>query len=401
MPQVMAQKQTSINEYLGSVFTSNGVTQDTENVSFLKNYNYNLPLIKSVDLRSETRDFLLEKQEYSLRVKPNSLGAISYQKKVYKNRIEGVEIANQLRFNEELKKRYVSIIDYFFTQKLITLEKERQGQLGDKLKILSQSIYSSNFDIKDLLETEDELLKLNLKLANLHETHSIQITHLHQLLNFHSDSLQLDFNNLISPAQIVQQPINFSSRESLLIKRQKLKLTTLENEKELGLAKSNQLLDYVQAKYGGRNNFFFNENFSIGIGLNVPFFGNNRQRKGDYYFQKLTEEGELKLLEEAVEYEQWLLRKKFENAIMNFESLNKQLEENSVSSILKTYRKMEGVSPMLLLNLVSLKTKKKIETLQSKHELYITYIDWLANQGDLFQQPFRNYLSRDIEIILR
>lgn len=401
MPQVMAQKQTSINEYLGSVFTSNGVTQDTENVSFLKNYNYNLPLIKSVDLRSETRDFLLEKQEYSLRVKPNSLGAISYQKKVYKNRIEGVEIANQLRFNEELKKRYVSIIDYFFTQKLITLEKERQGQLGDKLKILSQSIYSSNFDIKDLLETEDELLKLNLKLANLHETHSIQITHLHQLLNFHGDSLQLDFNNLISPAQIVQQPINFSSRESLLIKRQKLKLTTLENEKELGLAKSNQLLDYVQAKYGGRNNFFFNENFSIGIGLNVPFFGNNRQRKGDYYFQKLTEEGELKLLEEAVEYEQWLLRKKFENAIMNFESLNKQLEENSVSSILKTYRKMEGVSPMLLLNLVSLKTKKKIETLQSKHELYITYIDWLANQGDLFQQPFRNYLSRDIEIILR
>ena len=401
MPSVMAQKQTSINEYLGSALTSYWVKQDAENISFLENYNYNLPLIKSVDLRSETRDFLLKRQEYTVRVKPNNINAIAYQKKVYQNKIEGIEIENQMRFNEELKKRYLSLIDYFFTQEVIGLEKKRQGQLKDKLKVLSQSIYNTNFDIKNLLETEDELLRLDLKLVNLQETQNIQMAQLRQLLSFQGDSLQLNFSNLISPSQITQQPLQSISDEPLLIKRQKLKLETLENENELGLAKSNQLLDYVQAKYGGSNDIFFNENFSIGIGLNIPFFGNNRQRKGDYYFQKITEESELATLEENVAYEQELVRGKFENAIINFESMRKQLSNSSISSILETYKKMEGVSPLLLLNLVSLETEKKIQTQKSKHELYIAYIEILANQGKLFEQPLRNYLSSEIEFILQ
>ena len=87
-----AQKSITTNDYLISANQSYQVKYDKQRIAFLKDYNYNLPLIKSAQLRSETNDFLLNKQEYSLRVKPNSLQTISRKKNVYKSKIEKVNI---------------------------------------------------------------------------------------------------------------------------------------------------------------------------------------------------------------------------------------------------------------------------------------------------------------------
>jgi len=396
---VSAQEKTSMTEYLGSAFESSLVKSDSDNFSFLKEYNYNLPLIKSVDLRSETRDFLLQRQEYSMRVKPNSLKAIANQKKIYQNRLEKIQIDNHQNFNQELKKRYTLLVDYLFAEELMKLETERSHNLRDKLKILGQQIYDANFDIKDLIESEDELLSLELKLSNLKNLQGRQYSLLRELLNFQGDSLVLDFNNLISPRQIMEAPLNGISLESLEVTQQKLKLKTIENEMEFNLAKSNQLLDYVQAKYVGSDNIIFDETVSIGIGINLPFFGNNRQRKGDYYFERLSEESKLNQLVETKEYIQNQTRDEFNKVVLNYRTLTKQMEESSVSLILESYKKMDGVSPLLLLNLVITQNNKELQALKSKHQLYKFYIEALVAQGKLFQKPLRNYLSANVEFI--
>ncbi len=396
---VFAQEKASITEYLGSAFESNLVKSDLESVSFLKNYNYNLPLIKSIDLRSETRDFLFQRQEYTMRIKPNSLKAIDTQKKIYQNKLEKVKLDNQFIFNQALKKRYLLLVDYLFTEQEIKLETKKLGNLNDKLAVSGQKIYETNFDIKELIKSEDELLKLKLKLSNLKNSQERQYLLLIALFNFRGDSLMMVSNDLISPEQIIENTRHKFSEESLEIKQQKLKLITLENEMEFNHSKSNQLLDYVQAKYTGDDNIIFDETISIGIGINLPFFGSNRQRKGDYYFEKLDEENELKQLVETKEYDENNMRNEFTAVISNYKILTQHMEESSVSSLLETYEQMDGVSPLLLLNLVIMQNERELQALKSKHQLYKLYIERLAIQGALFQHPLRNYLSASREFI--
>ncbi|MBV1922411.1 MAG: hypothetical protein KUG68_00130, partial [Flavobacteriaceae bacterium] len=185
--------------------------------------------------------------------------------------------------------------------------------------------------------------------------------------------------------------------ENLAISLQKLKLNNLENEMKMEVAESKLVLDYVQAKYGGKRSFLFDENFSIGVGINIPFFGEARQKKGDFYYEKLSEESKIAMLTKKSKLSQRFTVNSFKLAITNYQILAKQTEESSVISLLENYQKMEGVSPLLLLNLNMLQHKKKIETHKSEQVLYKSYIRFLASTDLLFQKPLLNYLSANFE----
>ena len=79
--------------------------------------------------------------------------------------------------------------------------------------------------------------------------------------------------------------------------------------------------------------------------------------------------------------------------------LQKQYENSSVTSIYEAYQKMEGVSPLLLLNLKILQNKKNIEILKFEQELYKAYIEFLSLNEQLFEQPLVNYLAPDFELL--
>jgi hypothetical protein len=60
---------------------------------------------------------------------------------------------------------------------------------------------------------------------------------------------------------------------------------------------------------------------------------------------------------------------------------------------------MDGVSPLLLLNLKVIQNKKDIEILKFEQELYNSFIDYLSINEVLFQKPYLNYLSRTFETL--
>ncbi len=179
----------------------------------------------------------------------------------------------------------------------------------------------------------------------------------------------------------------------------RLKMYTLKNEMDLSAAKSKQVLDYIQARYGGKKNDLFDENFSLGLGINLPFFGNTRSRKGEYYLKIINEENKLSDLKRINIDKNKLVNDEFKIAKTNYQILQKQKDESSINILLESYKKMEGAPPLQLINLKILQNKKTIEVLKSKHEFYKYYINILANQEVLFQQPLRNYLSSTNELI--
>ena len=392
-----AQNVISTTDFLSSIYKSKQFSKDSLSVALLNEKNYNLPLIKSVQFRLETRQFVDTWQEYSLRIKPNSFRAKSNQKNIYINKIEEVELSYQKGFNEELKKRYNLILEYIFNKKFIESYSERQIQLSDKLEVLSHSIYELNFDVKDLIESEEDLLAVNLKLIQLEKQNKLIEERINQLTDV---QINIDFNDLIGLERIIElTKLDSSQVENLDISIQKLKINTLEKEKELSVAKSKQFVDFIQAKYIGKSDNLFEDNISLGFGINLPFFGNTRKEKNIFYFEQINEEYQLSKLEEKVNFKIQVTKSNFETALLNFNSLNELNKKSSISLVYDTYKKMEGVSPILLLKLSLLKNKKSLELLKFEQELYKAYIDYLDTTEILYSNPYVNYISSSLKYL--
>lgn len=398
---VFSQEEVTVNSFLSTIKTSEVIENSKETDSLLSDKNYSIPIIKSAQFRMETRRFYETFQEYTIRVKPNSFKAKSSQKYIYQNKIEEVNIANQIKLNEELKNRYLLLIDYIFNKKLIDANTLKHQQLKDKLEILSHSVYDENFDIKDLIESEEDLLATNLKLIQLKKNERDQLTYLNRTIRSTDSLLKINYDNLIEPNQIINYKTPDSlPHELLFITLEKLKLNTIDNEMRLSVAKSKQFLDFIQAKYLYKTDNVFEDNLSLGFGINLPFFGSARQEKSEYYFEKLGKEYNLKEEIEKHQIKVIIAKNNYDNAIINFKTLKNQNSNSSVSKVYESYMKMEGVSPLLLLKLKILQNKKEIETLKFEQELYVAFIEYLSLNEILFQKPYINYLSSSFNFLL-
>ena len=395
---IQAQERLTLNGFLSSITDSNLVDQDSTTISLLSNKNYNIPLIKSTQFRLETRRFIETFQEYSVRIKPNNFREISSQKNIYANKIQEVRLENQIKINESLKNRYLLALDYIFNKKTAILYAVKQQQLKDKLGLLGHQVFDEDFEVKELIESEEDLLATHLKIIQLKKTREDLEDYLKKVLAL--NTVNIETSNLISPEQIINFPISDSiSNEYLFVTLQKLKINTLENEMSLSVAKSNQLLDFVQAKYIGKSENLFEDNLSIGFGINLPFFGAARQDESEFYFEKTIKQNSLNDALKKHQLKVSFAKNEFETSKVNYMVLQKQYENSSVTSIYEAYQKMEGVSPLLLLNLKILQNKKNIEILKFEQELYKAYIEFLSLNEQLFEQPLVNYLAPDFELL--
>ena len=85
--------------------------------------------------------------------------------------------------------------------------------------------------------------------------------------------------------------------------------------------------------------------------------------------------------------------------ISQYDVLLEKKEASKAQSSFDIYRRMNGVSPLILLKLKEsiLKTDISIETI-TRH-VYEKYIRLLDISGNLSAKPLKNYLSPDMEVI--
>jgi len=390
-----AQTNISTTEFLSLSKEAFQIKYDSVKRTQLDKLNFSLPLLKSVELRSETRDLLLERQEYSLRIKPNSLWARGFQKKVYDNKTKSFSLKTKKSLNEEIEKRYLLLIDYYFIKKEIALQKEKKTELQDVIFVLKQQQNQLNFDIKDYLNAQNDLLENNLQLTQLSQELASKSLELQRRIG-KQDNFRINFKDLINPKSVLQTSIKdttFSDNISLRIK--KLKLNTLEKEMKFETYQSRQVLDYVQAKYGGKKSILFNENFSIGIGINLPLFGNTRLKKSKYLFDIISEESEIVRLDQKMKQEAKEIDDSFSIAKTSYQSFAEQLKNNPIKDLLENYKKTEAVDPLLLLKLKIMGQMIKIQTNKAEHKMYRLYIRHLSIYEVLFKNPYKNYLSQN------
>lgn len=396
---VNAQKRITTTNVLLGAFKIEQVKFDSIQLAFLKSYNHNLQLIDNIEFRTETRDLRFSRQEYAIRIKTNSLRGKVANKKVYTSKINKVQIDGKNRLFEELEDRYYLLIAYIFNEKLIEAYTYRKIQLEDKITILKPDIYTKNFNVNDLINTEDDLFKNQIILQNLKQTKEYHNTVLQIMTGNRKNNIYLNSANIITPAQIIASPLFIkATKDNLEIQLKQLQLKTIEGEMNLDVAKSKKVIDFIQLKYGGKNSELFDENFTIGLGINLPFFGNARRKRGEYYFEKLRIDSEIVSLQKKREKELSIVEENFKRIAANYIAYKKKKEDSSVSALLDTYKKIEGVSPIILLKLKMSDHNKNIKILKIEQQLYEQYIEILARKNVLFQTPLTNFLTTNISL---
>ncbi len=242
------------------------------------------PLINRIELRSETREFRIDKQEYTFRVSTSSPLFNSYQKKINKIETQNIDLLRRSNYAYEIYQKY----------KLI-------GKIENlKLKIIN---LKSELDILGSLIQVNKNPVLNLSKFNYESYYNSLIKY--NKVEFELSESQFEYEQLakevIGSTSSTQPNIIIASIHSIYeyvssytpedisiedsINYNDLEISRLEmNQRQTN---ENKLLDHVQLRYQSDPEELLNRKLSLGIGLRIPGLIKNKYLTDEYKIKSI------------------------------------------------------------------------------------------------------------------
>ena len=394
------QKAITITEFLAKSNQQETVNLQLRKIEYLNTLSYGLPLVEKLEFRTETNDFDWKKQEYILRVSPNSFRNIKTNRQYQQTVQNMTKMELEEALGQALRDRYDLIVSYIYSKKILASRNKQKILLDDKVTMLKRSSSLPDFDVLDLIESEDEVQN------NLHDIldlkHQIMtLEKIFQRMNKSDSIVHIDKGNIISVHEVrefldnqqLSETINHSRLEVLSAKMYKNML-----EYEWEAAKSKFSLGFVQAKYGYDPQDPFRKSFSIGIGFDIPLKNSGRLELNELEINIIESESEYSKAKNQLINENYSLNQKLNNAIEKYELVKEHLSGSRAEFALKEYGKIAEASPKALLKLRENTLKNELLLDQLEEEIMYLFIEYLDCSGMINKKPFRNYLSKDLEL---
>lgn len=396
--QTIAQKSITTTQLLSDKPMVEGDEIIQNNLHFLKETKQGLPLVNTMEIRTETDELDISQQEYLFRLSFNTKKSRKVQNELTKNKIHFYELKSKIMEDSKLLDRYKLIVEWYYIQQNINhLKTEKLLKEDQKIVYQKKLANSLAIDVDDLLKVNKDLQEIERKdlMLNFKKEYVIQQFFPEMTL---SDSLVLKSNNWISlknMAFILDGVYKLpTSNMDQILQDAKIEYEQLELDKKK--AESKQILDFVQFKYAGNDNLAFQKELSFGMGINIPTKSSSRVT---------LNEAKLKIFDE--QYKQELqkvnLEKKISDYSLAFNSLLKeynlikqQISDNNLEETLKNYSSTGAVDPITLLRIKSSLISNKLNLQNIEKQACLVYLDILADKGVLNQSPNLNYLSENL-----
>lgn len=393
------QTPLSVKAFLGTSSQQNTVEYQDKIVDFLNNTSFKMPWIEEVEIRSRTHDFEIGRQEYIFRVTPNSPRQRWAQKKYHNSSIRARETERTILLEEALLDRYEIIAGIYFCNKLIEAKKDFILVFQDRINTLQKSGSYSNFDITDLLKTEDDLYDLEMDILNLQNTRT-NLQNLVSLLTESPDTLLISEQNFIRVADIkntLPELYDFSLEQHPLLANQQAKIDMLQHEFNVENAESRNILDFVESRFEGQQDDLLRERISIGIGFKLPLKGSAKIKLNELKLEQieaLNKEDEItyELLFEKAEYVN-----KMDHLLEEHALLLQQLEKTTARFNSGDLVELSDAAAYTLLRIKENILDKELAIVRKEQEIFETYLELLHLSGVVARPPLRNYLSADLE----
>lgn len=356
--------------------------------------NLNFPWFDKYEFRTETSDFDLNKQEYTIRLSPSTAKIRKAQKAFYDELRNVPDFEGQEIYCDLILLLHIDWLSLFTLGENKRILDELALIIDDKQTLYERMADTYEFDPEKLLKLQMEKSDVEIKL------NKIKLERDYLLDKYKLQNQTIDFGEFATVESIstyladsifpVENGADYVDQE-LEYKKQ-----LLQKEIELERSERKRLLDFVQFKYNGPHTDVFQERVSLGLGFQLPTSGNQKLKIQELQIEKeeVIIEAERNMQEKQEKLNQ--LSNKLKRDIQTFNHSQKIRDEERVElQILGTkISQKEGSSPLILLDIEERHLSIKIKSLQEKEDLLKSYLKYLHQSDKMCQSTFVNYLKQ-------
>ena len=362
------QQEVTIDEIVAKVYEQN--TEFTADA-------YKLPWIEELNVRSETRDWKLRKQSYSLRLRPVSLGERRASSQLYNSWQQELVYLKLDEVYDQVADIHELWIDQDFISRQIELKKQIVALLSDVQKVnAKQSLIDAN-KLPLLMAVKSRIAKINNGII-------LDQKRRYDKLRAISEQAQGDY--ILEADSIDVKEYIQSAKESLLATNRPyisnsdmLDLQVLRNEMELEKAENNRVLDFVSLEYRGPHDKYLEERVSLGMSFNLPFFNGNQlsiakikveQEQEQYKIEKVKQESLAKLTK---------IKESISSNVYEYDSYNKLYSEIEAENLqlISNMERQAIINPSIKLNHRIQVIENKLSLLKIQESIVKNYLEYL------------------------
>lgn len=362
------QQKVTIDDIVAKVYEQNTAsTADT----------YKLPWIEEFNVRSETRDWKLREQRYSLRLRPVSLGERRASSKLYNSWQQELVYLKLDKVYDQVADIHEEWIDQDFISRQIVLKKQIVALLSDVEKVNTKQSLIDADKLSLLLAVKSRIAKINNGIALDQKRRDDKLRAI-------SGQVQGDY--ILQADSIDLKGYIQSAKESLLATNRPyisnsdmLDLQVLRNEMELEKAENNRVLDFVSLQYRGPHDNDLEERVSLGMSFNLPFFNGNQlsiakikveQEREQYKIETVKEESLAKLTD---------IKESIFSNVYEYDSYNRlytDLEAENLQ-LISNMEQQAIINPSIKLNHRIQVIENKLSLLKIQESIVKNYLEYL------------------------
>jgi hypothetical protein len=350
-----------------------------------------------IEIRSETHDFELRKQEYNIRFSPVSIWVRSAQKDYYRSKMMEYDLETRKMVADNIKIIYENWLSLVIDKRIISITDSLIMLYEDEETVRKRTL---NFDIEnvdrfiDFREKKNDMLVDHLSYQNEYKILKKQIFTKNNI-DTNSDiyDVLIDIDLLRSTIQKIKS--NNIYENTAIYKELQIEESMVSNELKIEEAENSKILDFLQFSYRGPHDDPMNERLLMTLAIRLPLAGRNKMDTELLKVESLEIKNNMKAQEQEFLFEMNEILTNLEVLFSEYDVMKNYSDELQEESIFleKSLGNLSN-SPLWLISNKKNILKTKLKLLEISEEIYSEYIDLLDIMGIFALDPAKNYLEK-------
>jgi hypothetical protein len=172
-------------------------------------------------------------------------------------------------------------------------------------------------------------------------------------------------------------------------------------KREWQLEKSNINMGFLQTEYQERRIAQNRRPWSISMGITIPVFNPNKGDMTKRKLEMLEAEGEFNAAKNDQLAGREINREKIKSLIKRYRDVQTMVQSLNVGAVAATLQQIKDTNPIAVVRMQNNLIKLKVMAARLRQEIYLGYLDFLSYAEVLQQQPVKNFLVNDLQIIAK
>lgn len=403
LSRVHGAEQNPGKDFLAAVFQDPALGLKDGEIEFLKSTRKKeIPWLREIEIRMTIDEFNRDHQSAAIRFKPELPGRSKQVAVIEDTTLKSHSALRDLTLHRLLRQRYDTLVEYFHVLDMIRIKKEMLVLLEDRVHVLENSSENLDFNISDLIEAEDQALKISLELIELKSRKKAISSEMQNLIP-QSGHAPVEPVGLISIEKIEALIDDFDTTfhaENIYLQNCRLNADLTDARYQLERSENQWRLSFIETSYDVGDRDDFEKAFSIEFGISIPLSDADRVAINLKKLDGMKARSNCADEKRKMEQDTLRLKSDISGRIHQYKTLKKKDKQSHGRSSLDIYRQMEGVDPLILLKLRQSILHSHVVLQNLSFKIRQAYIELLDISGRLSNTPFINHLSETGERII-